>query len=73
MRTKLPLKKIMLWISLPFLLVNCKHTDTNSSERSKQVNPNKTPKTPRELVFFDERIAMTDFDLTERLDRELLV
>lgn len=73
MRTKLPLKKIMLWISLSLFLFNCKHTDTKNSARPIQVNPNKTPKTPRELVFFDERIAMTDFDLTERLDRELLV
>ena len=63
----------MLWISLSFLLFNCKHTDTNNSATPIQVNPNKTPKTPRELVFFDERIAMTDFDLKERLDRELLV
>lgn len=63
----------MLWISLSFLLFNCKHTDTNNSATPIQVNPNKTPKTPRELVFFDERIAITDFDLKERLDRELLV
>ena len=63
----------MLWISLSFLLFNCKQTDTNNSTRPIQVNPNKTPKTPREIIFFDERIAITDFDLKERLDRELLV
>ena len=63
----------MLWISLSLFLFNCKQTDTNNSTRPIQVNPNKTPKTPREIIFFDERIAITDFDLKERLDRELLV
>ena len=63
----------MLWISLSFLLFNCKHTDTNNSTKPVHSNPNKTPKTPREIIFFDERIAITDIDLKERLDRELLV
>ena len=63
----------MLWISLSFLLFNCKQTDTNNSTKPVHSNPNKTPKTPREIIFFDERIAITDFDLKERLDRELLV
>lgn len=63
----------MLWISLSTFLFSCKQTDTNNTTIPTKVNDNKIPKTPREIIFFNERIALTDFDLKERLDRELLV
>lgn len=63
----------MLWISLSTFLFSCKQTDTNNTTIPTRVNDKKIPKTPREIIFFNERIALTDFDLKERLDRELLV
>jgi len=63
----------MLWISLSTFLFSCKQTDTNNTTIPTKVNDKKIPKTPREIIFFNERIALTDFDLKERLDRELLV
>ena len=37
------------------------------------VRTQKTPKLPRKILFFNDYIPITDFDLRERLDRELLV
>ncbi|MFM7596351.1 MAG: transglycosylase SLT domain-containing protein [Flavobacteriales bacterium] len=73
MHTKLLSIKTILWISVSLLFVNCEQSTPNHSKEDIQKNQQNSWETPNELVFFNERIPLTDFDLRERLDRELLV
>jgi hypothetical protein len=64
--------KTSLWISLTFILFNCT-SNKKVSPSAPLVRTQKTPKLPRKILFFNDYIPITDFDLRERLDRELLV
>jgi membrane-bound lytic murein transglycosylase D len=72
MHLKPQIIKTSLWISLTIILFNCT-SNKKVSPSTPLVRTQKTPKLPRQIVFFNDNIPMTDFDLRERLDRELLV
>jgi membrane-bound lytic murein transglycosylase D len=73
MRTKYRIIKIFLWISIVFSLVNCNRKETVKNTSQGRVGAIKHPVLPKQIKFFNQDIPMTDIDLKERLDRELLV
>jgi len=71
------MKKKMIWLSTLLLILGaCKAPnakETTSGPSQNVVHTNQLPDIPAQMEFFGEKIDLTDEDVRERLDREILV
>ncbi len=71
------MKKTKIWISIFLLILGaCKAPNAKnipSEANQNVVHINQLPDIPTEMDFFGEKIDLTDQDVRERLDREILV
>ena len=64
---------ITAWISLSLVFAACNPPESTPPSRGLVKQTNQAPKLPEEMEFFNQSLSLSDIDIKERLDREMLV
>ena len=64
---------ITTWISLSLVFAACNPPESTHPSRGLVKQTNQAPKLPEEMEFFNQSLSLSDIDIKERLDREMLV
>ncbi len=64
---------ITAWISLSLVFAACNPPESTHPSRGLVKQTNQAPKLPEEMEFFNQSLSLSDIDIKERLDREMLV
>ena len=64
---------ITAWISLSLVFAACNPPESTPPSRGLIKHTNQAPKLPEQMEFFNQSLSLSDIDIKERLDREMLV
>ena len=64
---------ITAWISLSLVFAACNPPESTPPSRGLVKHTNQAPKLPEQMEFFNQSLSLSDIDIKERLDREMLV